>query len=279
MKAGSAGKLTRVDLETNILTDKKEDTATGPKIVKGSVVVDVPFPQVGTTQVKCLVRTVAQPVAGPSAVDEDEVIVVVMVMDPATLGSISGRVLGPDSPVAGAKVVALETSTGKTLGKAQTGADGSYTIRRLHPGNYIVRASKEDSSLVPVFYPNAFSRDRATPLSVEAGQAVTGIDFHLVPGGRIAGRVTQAGGSPLGRASVAFIFQATGERAFAQTQGDGSYISPLLPPGFYLVRAQARGFRGEFYDNVLRQEEATAVSVLARTTTGDINFELNPVKK
>lgn len=257
-------------------SDKKEDTATGPKIVKGSVVVDVPFPQVGTFPVRNKLRTVAQPAGGAAVVDEDEVLVNVMVMDPAKMVSISGRVEMEDSGrphVEKAKVVAIDAATGKAAGTAVTEDNGKYEITRLPAGKYVVRAHKDDGSLVPEFYKDVYFRAKATVLDIPEGGKLKDIDFVLGPGGRISGKVTGPGGKAIAGASVAFRRDASEGWFYAATKEDGSYLSSPLPAGKYVVRVAAKGFITEFFDNVLAIDQATPVQVNAGATA-TVNTEL-----
>lgn len=82
-------------------------------------------------------------------------------------GSISGTVYDKrtNAPIAGAKV------TAGCCGKyALTAEDGTYTITGLADGSYTVKAMKSG-------YQCATYHD---PVVIEAGGAVTGIDFYLV---------------------------------------------------------------------------------------------------
>jgi uncharacterized surface anchored protein len=82
-------------------------------------------------------------------------------------GSISGTVYdrATNAPIAGAKVTA-----GGCMKSAMTAEDGTYTITGLADGSYTVKAMK--SGYQCATYPD--------PVVIEAGGAVTGIDFYLV---------------------------------------------------------------------------------------------------
>jgi uncharacterized surface anchored protein len=82
-------------------------------------------------------------------------------------GSISGTVYdkATNAPIAGARVTA-----GCCRNSATTGNDGTYTITGLADGSYTVMAMKNGYKCAT--YPS--------PVVISGGQAVTGIDFHLV---------------------------------------------------------------------------------------------------
>jgi hypothetical protein len=77
--------------------------------------------------------------------------------------------------------------------KATTDADGNYQITDIPAGSYQVWP------LAPVytFADSLVSRARAKTLLLAEGEEVQGIDFSLVRGGVIAGKVTDADGRPV----------------------------------------------------------------------------------
>lgn len=94
----------------------------------------------------------------------------------ARAGSISGYVYDRDGkPIGGARVYA--SSEGYPGNGANTEAEGSYTIKGLLPGEYIVQATV--SGYVPQYYAGVAGPGSATKVVVKAKDNSPGIDFHL----------------------------------------------------------------------------------------------------
>src|SRR5262249_20115039 len=89
-----------------------------------------------------------------------------------------------------------------------------------------------------------------TPLQLADGQEMKRVDFRLPRGGAIAGRIADEDGEPMPGVSVrAMRYQyLQGERRLVQagagqTDDKGQYrMLGLMPGGYYLTAAAARGF-------------------------------------
>jgi hypothetical protein len=117
------------------------------------------------------------------------------------LGVVTGTVIDRDgSPVAGASVAVLasEWYRGRLVHYLRNGARtddlGQYRIVNVRPGNYYllvrsVRAAaagaagaepgKPEIRPVRTYYPSALTLDAASPLTIKAGQEITGMDIPL----------------------------------------------------------------------------------------------------
>ena len=176
-------------------------------------------------------------------------------------GSISGVITDSVTglPIAGAKVTA-----GCCGHQATTAEDGSYTIAALAAGDYTVKAMKCGAYAMKQ-YP--------TPVHVEDGQAVTGINLALAPmggggSGSISGHVyDQATGLPLAGAKV--MAGCCGR--YALTIEDGSYTIANLPDGSYTVKAMKFGYSCATYPQPVVIQGGGAV-------TG-IDFQLVPMNR
>ena len=120
-----------------------------------------------------------------------------------------------------------------------TGADGSYLVDDLEPGDYTVSGHKED--YFPGEYPD--------PIPID-GNDTTGIDIALapiVPTG-IRGTVTDIStGNPIEGARIhAFNVNYWHHNRVAYTDENGDYEIDT-PPGEYQVRACAEGYLSEEY--------------------------------
>ncbi|TDA68928.1 MAG: hypothetical protein D9V47_06585 [Clostridia bacterium] len=193
-------------------------------------------------------------------------------------GSISGLVTDEaGNPIAGVGVWAeLNVGTDKWVGvsNAQTGSDGSYVLRGLPSGEYKVRAEAE--GMVRAYYPSTPDWDQAQILAVTAPDVVTSIDFTLEPGGTISGTVTDEAGSPIAGADVWADFWDGKWAGGTRTGADGCYTIRGLPGGDYRVQAEAPGWAREVYQDTLRHDQATQVTVTAPGDTPNIDFTLEP---
>lgn len=194
-------------------------------------------------------------------------------------GSISGRVFKEDgaTPLRGARVWAYsDDNSYHSYYSYVVTSDGSFTIPGIPSGNIYVQAAAD--GYVTEYYDGAYSTGAATPVTVDAPDAVSGIDFSMEPGGSISGYVYQADGrTPLIGAYVwAYKTDGTDTTYYAyNVKSDGSYTIPGLLTNTYYVKAAANGYITEFYDNVYSSGTATPVIVTAPGTTSPINFSLD----
>jgi hypothetical protein len=173
-------------------------------------------------------------------------------------GSIAGMVTDTTGAgVAGAFVEARRLGMPFGL-NARTDSTGAYLLDHVLPGAYRVRAFKR--GYAPGVYPDS--------VMVTDGQDVTGIDIVLgiLPPpfeGTIAGTVTDdSTGAPIGHAVVVAIGGnwPHGMFRYAFTNDDGTYLLDGLAQIPYKVFSAARGYIGEFYDNVTNIGDATPVT-------------------
>jgi hypothetical protein len=183
------------------------------------------------------------------------------VLHPAggTLGGISGTVTNAQNgqPILGALVVA----TGPGQGYTNTSAQGTYLIRSLTPGSYLVMACASG------FQPSAWDT-----VVVAAGHVTPDVNFALQPSGGgtggIAGDVVDSATQhPLYGARV-FAWSLAGQgRAYSDSSGN--YLIQDLRPGWYRVRAEVSGYYPAYYPE--------SVQVVEGQITYHINFRLRRV--
>ena len=127
-------------------------------------------------------------------------------------GSISGRVTTKDKGFAGV-VMGLRKSDGMSMGvfepflKATTDHDGYYRFNNVAPGNYEVTPS------APAYVMASAGTGNIGPIGLKSkgvvvgeDENVDGINFSLVKGGVITGRVTDADGDQsFSRPSTSFV--------------------------------------------------------------------------
>ncbi len=148
-------------------------------------------------------------------------------------------------PLRGVRVFALPLSLGQ-IHRDLTDSTGAYLLRGLLPGRYIVWAFK--SGYLAEFYQDAHLWSDATPVAVEAGQQIAGIDFALTPQTRgpfaLTGRVIGKDGL-LATGAMVLAYQEGELAATAFCNEEGSYILDELPPGRYEIQATSLSGEGE----------------------------------
>jgi hypothetical protein len=157
---------------------------------------------------------------------------------PLGTASIAGLVTDSVTglPIEGAKVTAGCCGSYYAL----TGSDGRYIIQNLPAGDYPVKAMKCGAYVMKT-YPS--------PVHVEDGQAVTGIDFALAPAsgggsGSISGVVLDGNtNAPIAGAKV--CVGCCGGSAL--TGSDGAYTISGLADGSYTVKAMKVGYQCATY--------------------------------
>lgn len=171
-------------------------------------------------------------------------------------------------------------STKRFFVMAVSGADGSYEIKNIPGGKYLVYAGAK--GFIIEFYNNAPDIKTAAEVTVVNKQTTTGIDFSLSKGGNISGTVTDVKtNNPIPGAFVSIRNNVSLVEMGAKTDVQGNYTLGGLPTGDYIVFAMAPRYKGEFYKDVIDPKLATPVSVTAPNTTTGIDFALElgpPIK-
>jgi hypothetical protein len=160
----------------------------------------------------------------------------------ATLG---GRVTEPDglTPVPG-QAVTVYAAGGAAVSLGFSGGDGHYRADiALLPGVYY--AGVQPNGRPAQFYdalfcPPACQPTDATPIVLAAAELREDIDFRLLEGARIGGRVTRASdGAPVPDVLVEAFDEVYGSGA-AFTDANGDFLIAGLAPGYYFVTAYGR---------------------------------------
>jgi len=195
-------------------------------------------------------------------------------------GSINGNVIRnlDDQPIEGLWVNAYHEDSGKWAGKGRTGADGIYTITGLSAGNYHVWVETGDTDYLDAYYDGTSESSSATPVFVNIEEVATNIDFNLVAGGRITGRVTRVSDSaPLAGIEVVAYEYSTGAQVdSALTRSDGTYTIARLLTGSYGVHVETGDtvYLDQHYENTYDSGSAREIVVTVQEETPNINFEL-----
>ncbi|MCS6806710.1 MAG: carboxypeptidase-like regulatory domain-containing protein [Acidobacteriota bacterium] len=210
---------------------------------------------------------------------------------------ISGRVLtASGKPLPGATVNIGGAGGDKAF--AKTDQTGHYTLE-VEPGTYSVWA--EHNGYVTVWYKLEGATGKHTPLTLEAGQSVSNVDFRLKKGGVITGRILDEYGEPLIGQRVmvipkdkeenrptmsSWIPMMTDDRGIYRIYGlsAGSYYVGVQREEQKIVRLGAGLARipeqaqTTYYPGVSLLSEATEVLVTEGAETTGIDFKLKPTR-
>lgn len=202
-------------------------------------------------------------------------------------GRIAGRLTwaGSGDPLP-LSTLSVYDSTGRLVDAPTSGVSGAYCSEPLPPGTYRVgtrlgAAAGFDRLYDGVPFCAGCDPTAGTPVTVAAGATTSGIDIALEGGGRISGRVSDAGtGAPV-REAVLHAYDGGGrfERA-VRVDALGRYELRGLAPGPHYARAAAgQGYVSQLYPlipcNGCDPTSGTAVAVAAGGTTGGVDFALD----
>jgi hypothetical protein len=205
-------------------------------------------------------------------------------------GTITGTVIASiDGAPLGGLTLRAYTSTGILAATATSLASGAFSITGLPSGTYFVR-TENTIGLIDELYNDVpcvggCAVTTGAPITVTAGVVTSGVNMALAPGGRIAGRVSDAtnGGSLAG--ITVGVYAANGAFATgAVTDGTGNYLTPtgLLTGTYYARTFNTVGYLNEIYDNQVfcspncLVTSGTAIVVTAGVTTPGRDFALAP---
>ena len=184
-------------------------------------------------------------------------------------GVISGKVLNEDGePLSRVSIEVFRqpsyfsratSMVGRNIMGTTTNDVGQFLIGNLAPGKYILRADRgfpgdlriqapsgEGAQVyVATFYPNAADIESATPITINAGEEVSGIEIWLQKGRvySVRGRVLGASDDKSGRIQVSLDPQKRPPMNFSRGVGsiavkpDGSFEFASVVPGSYFVTA------------------------------------------
>src|SRR5581483_5038197 len=152
---------------------------------------------------------------------------------------------GPGVLLGGATITATNVTTGAVFATTLLN-DGSFVFPTVTAGAYTFTV---DGDLI---------HGSPAPVTVNVGQAVTGVTVTLDPEVTLRGQVT-AGGVPVAGAGVA-VATSSGLVTAVQTDANGNY-SATFAAGSYTVVASAPGLARSYSDVTLAAESAASGSV------------------
>lgn len=222
-------------------------------------------------------------------------------------GSVSGRVTIDGQPAANVLVSAMETpanwgsplpirlttdgTVSRTFYKVRADGSGRYQFTGLPPGRYQISAASKT-----FISANANPRQEiGKTITLDAGESRENVDFLLVRGGVITGRVTDAEGRPVIAHQVTLFRPGQGAQQKAElvegnfsggrTDDRGVYRIYGLPSGNYLAGA---GFENDsstvkypriYYPDVTDDKQAKVIELKAGNEITGVDIRLAAGKK
>ncbi len=160
-------------------------------------------------------------------------------------------------------------------GDTATAAPGRYEIDGLMPGRYLVQFSPclGKPRYASQWYRNKATAVFATPVTVKAGRATSGVNAALPVGGSISGLVTGPTGKPLRRICVEALDAPAQTSSSAQTNRQGRYAFTGLATGRYSLSFAPCQQRRPNLGSVSRPGMVTVIA--PKTVTG-VDVKLEP---
>jgi protocatechuate 3,4-dioxygenase beta subunit len=224
----------------------------------------------------------------------------------AQTATLRGRVIAQDSgqPLRKAQVrlnqidapFDFTSGPGRQNQVTTTGADGRYEFTNLPAGRYNVTASK--GAFITVSWGQQRPMESSKPIDLAPGQNLERVDFSLLRGGVIAGRIVDEFGEPLAGLELAAMRSVTinGKRDLQQTESGstddlGEFRLFGLAPGQYAVRAtwqrlgpgdprspDRTGYAPTFFPGTTDAAHAQRFTVAANQTISDLVMALSPIR-
>ena len=216
-------------------------------------------------------------------------------------GAISGRVSDENGdPIEGVQVQLMRMlfAAGRRqvlpvegVGRRMTDDQGRYRLYGVSPGRYAVVALLPDrpaaiaTVILPAGYSSTYFPGRARPsdagfVTIDLSQQLDDVDIALarVSGARIFGMLVDAQGKPFRGGILIGTSQRSGgvgtEPALATANADGTFATPPLTPGEYILQVAGPGTdvnagrEGEFATRFVTVNGVDVSDVTVRTTTG-----------
>lgn len=195
--------------------------------------------------------------------------------------TISGKVTNSaGKALSGVSVQAQGAGIG--FGSAVTQANGTYTITGLAADTYTVSFEASSGNYLEQWYKGQPTVTTATPVPLAAAETLSGINARMLPGGTIAGRVTNTSGA--GLAGICVQVNAVGEgSAFFSTSGatlpGGRYSIPMVPAGVYAVgfsncSNEKANYAPQWSGGSATYSSAKGMAVTGGRTTSGVNAKM-----
>ena len=212
--------------------------------------------------------------------------------DKVSGATITGKVTIKGKGAPGIGVVLVQNVDGNqrpTRHKAFTDETGTYRITNVPPGNYRAQTAAPGFVAVDEF-PNPFGKSMT--LLINKDETGENIDFELVRGGVITGKVTDADGRPLIEVTVSISSAESNPGSYrlrnSRTDDRGVYRIFGIPPGNYKVAAgsnelspswERQAFRQTFHPDTTDASQATIINVTEGSETTNVDITIKGVER
>jgi hypothetical protein len=195
--------------------------------------------------------------------------------------------------VVGLTVLLCRSTDDCSTASAETLADGSFTIRGVIAGTYVVAAYGESArNFVTTWFAGASSStDPALATNVEVSANISGLGITVANGFTVSGTVRGPGGLPVPNVEVDVNGSGVGGQGFSDASGHyaaggltaGSYSQFVRPPsdsnfmpGSVLGGSVVEGFNADFFDMTGDLSGKDVTLVAGETISGNIRGLLRP---
>ena len=204
-------------------------------------------------------------------------------------GTITGRVTDHnDAPIPNLQIEAIpgRCDYNNGLFGTQTDQNGDFTLAGVPAGDMYVQACATctGQDYINEWYGGGSDCNQAQPVSVPLGASTGSIDFQLLPGATVTGRILDAAGNPIENVHVYAIDNTCDGAWLSGTNSDvdGYYTLGGLPPGDVFIHAcpscsgqiPPLNYVSQWYGGTLDCGQAQAVTLGTGATVQDIDFTL-----
>ncbi|MDQ2700619.1 MAG: carboxypeptidase-like regulatory domain-containing protein, partial [Actinomycetota bacterium] len=191
-------------------------------------------------------------------------------------GTVTGRMTDSSNAGLDGVCVSLQSQSDSHRYRTLSGADGTFTITGVFPGEYAVHFAPAifgcNSNFISEYFNEQATYPGADRIVVPAGGNRPGVDATLSAGGEISGAVTDDQNDPLPNICVNTYDSAGDPRGGASyTDADGEFTVAGLTAGNYRVRFSDCGghdVSSEYFDDATTLASATPIPVVANETSG-----------
>lgn len=166
---------------------------------------------------------------------------------PTGTGSISGRVVVADAPEKGMRRVTVMLGAGDQIKipvNVVTDDAGRFSFTGLQAGTYTLVANRA-AYVTATYGAKTHGRAQGAPITLAAGQQVTGLVIPMIHGAAMSGTVRLPSGAPGANLEIMVLSVKSGaQRRLSpvlvpgRTDDRGMYRVFGLPPGEYVVRVE-----------------------------------------
>jgi hypothetical protein len=196
---------------------------------------------------------------------------------PTSIGRVQGRVTNLSAVGIQNVTVQVRDSNNQTVGSDTTDSMGYYYIFAVPEGTYWLYFDGTAAGYASEYYSDKLTFAAGDTTTVTAWQWTRHVDAQLAAGGGITGRVTGPGSAGIQNIGVQIKDIYGNNVVQPLTDSNGDYSSGALAAGAYRVFFSNNGldFVSEWYSDRYTLQTASDVTVIAGSTTSNVNAQLD----